>query len=356
MTQKVTFTIIIPVIHSLEDISRCLESLKKLDYPKDLWQIAIVDCRVVPGLTPFLAKVLPKQNYKVKILQVSDHPLYGPKWLVEQRTNEACNYAIKMMPAQVYIFTEDDCTFMPDWLNKFKDALTDEVGALGGPDILPDGLGWFPKALDCTLNSFFGTAGIRGKSNQDSEYYYPRRQNMAIPERVINRVGGFSEEVLTGSELDLTHRIRTAGFKIKFLADNPVIHRRVTTYITFFRSNAYRAASNVQSLRRQKAFASSLHFFVFLLTVATVLLGLLSLFNIYLRILLMISVATYFIVLCIYGIVSAIRTSSVCVGFGSMWLMFTHHFSLVIGTLFGALKRINSNEYKAYGNIYQKFI
>ena len=147
--QKIGFTIIIPVVHSLEDLGRCLESLNQLNYPKNLFQVAIVDCRVVSGLASFVVEKLPKQDYQTRFLQLPNCPLHGPKWLVEQRTNEACNYAIKMMPAEVYVFSEDDCILMPNWLKKFEDALTDEVGALGAPDILCDGLGWLPKALDC---------------------------------------------------------------------------------------------------------------------------------------------------------------------------------------------------------------
>jgi GT2 family glycosyltransferase len=307
MMQAIKFTIIVPVIHSLEDLSRCLESLNQLDYPRDRFQIAIVDCRVVPGLAPFLDKYLPTMGCQARLLKLPDKPLRGPKWIVEQRLNEACNHAMKMMPAQVYIFTEDDCTLFPDWLKRYESGLTDEVGALGGPDILPHGLGWFPRALDYILNSFLGTAGSRGGQVSTSEHYYPRRQNMAIPAHLIERVGGFPGENLTGGELYLTNRIRTAGFKIQFLADNPVIHRRVTTYINFFRNNIYKASENVLSLRKQKIFFSSLHFLVFLSTLGVSLLVLLSFFSIYPLILLVIPFVMYIIILLISGIISTIR-------------------------------------------------
>jgi GT2 family glycosyltransferase len=341
--ERISVTVIITVIHSLEDLSRCLKSLNRLDYPKDLYQVAILDCRVVYGLSDFLSEYLPKQNYNVNVLQLPEKPLKGPRWLIEQRTNEACNHAIKMMPAQLYVFSEDDCTFEPDWLKRYVHALTDEVGALGGPDILPNGLGWFPKSLDFVLNSFFGTAGIRGTSTHASDHYYPRKQNMAVPARVIKQVGGFPQDILVGGELHLTKRIRAAGFKVQFLPDNPVIHRRTTTYINFFRLNAYRATANVKSLRKQKAFTSSLHFLVFLTFLIFVLLGPLSLFSVYLRVLLTTFVVMYGIALVISGFISTIRTHSISTGLGVLLLMPTHHISLAIGTFYGAVKRVDSS-------------
>lgn len=341
--KRKNITIIIPVIHSIEDLNRCLESINQLVYPKDLFQVAIVDCGMVPGLTPFLANNLPTQEYRAKVLQVPARPLLGPKWLVEQRSNEACNYAVKMMPAQFYIFTEDDCVFMPDWLEKYEDALADEVGTLGGPDILPDGLGWFPKALDYILSSFLGTAGMKGRHNSNSDRYYPRKQNMAIPAQVIKQVGGFPEESLTGGELYLINKIRAAGFKVGFLSDNPVIHRRVTSYINFFRLNAYKATDNVKSLRKQKTFVSSMHFLVFLSTLVIAILGLLSVFSVYTRVLTIIPVVMYIFTLLICGVISTICTRSISVGLGVLLLMPTHHLSLAIGTFLGSFKRIKSN-------------
>ena len=32
--------------------------------------------------------------------------------------------------------------------------MTDNVGALGGPEVLPEGLGWFPRTLDCHCFGF----------------------------------------------------------------------------------------------------------------------------------------------------------------------------------------------------------
>ncbi|UCE19893.1 MAG: glycosyltransferase [Gemmatimonadota bacterium] len=332
------FVIIIPVTHSLKDLERCLTSIAKLDYPRDRFHVVLVDCRVVPGLGAFMAKI-PKGEFTCRLLTLPERSLTGPSWLHEQRVNEARNFAIRTSPGECYIITEDDCTFEPAWLEKIEAHLADDVGALGGSEILPEGLGWFPRALDCLLNSFLGAAGSRSGNVLKADWYYPRKVNMAIPARILERVGLFPEDISSGAEIEIANRIRHAGFRIRYVEDNPVWHRRVTTFRKFVLRNIYIASEKVKVLRQQHTFFRSLHFLVFLSAIVVIIIGFFSLVSLFARYLFVALVGVYFIVLMVTAIVSASRTRSLAVGLGVLLLGPVHLLTVIWGVFKGALLR-----------------
>ncbi len=343
-TSVPSFAIIVPILHSLEDLERCLSSLDGLDYPKERFHVVLVDCHIVDGLKQFSTDSLPKYGFRASALFPPDRSTIGPSWLIESRLNEARNYAIQSAPGLCYVFTEDDCTFEPDWLYKIEAALTNKVGAIGGPDILPAGMGWFPRALDCVLNSYLGTAGMRRGDGRRADEYYPRKQNMAIPAWVLNRVGNFPEEKPVSGEIEMASRIRAADLQVKFLPDNPVWHRRVNSLHNFIQLNAYMASENVQCIREHGIFAGSRHFLVLLATMVGALLGVLSMVNSHVRIFVLALAVIYILALLTCAVSSAVRTHSVSVGLGVLVLMPAHHLSLMFGITKGAITRTKTKK------------
>lgn len=338
------FTIIIPIVHSIEDLKRCLASLEGLIYQRDRFHVVLVDCKVVHGVERFLNENLPKCQYKVTALYLPVKPADRLSWFIEARINEARNYAMRMVPGRYYVFTEDDCTFEPDWLQKFENSLSEEVGALGGPDILPEGMGLFPKALDCVLNSYLGTAGMRRGNGRRARNYYPRKENMAIPAGVIARVGKFSEEISVGGEMDIAKRIRDANLKVVYLSDNPVWHWRTTSFLNFIRLTAYTAFEKVKLMRKHHSFFKSTHFLVLVATIVGTLIGLFSLVSSYARVLSGTLAISYLSALLYTAVFSAIRTRCMIVGLEVYLLIPIHHLSIVFGIIRGATTRMKRTE------------
>jgi glycosyltransferase involved in cell wall biosynthesis len=335
------FTIVVPLTHSLDDIDRCLSSLEEIDYPKENFQVVLVDCLVIPGLQEIIEKKVAEYRLQVRTIRLPEKAVNGHSWLVEARINEARNYAIQKIPSQNYVFTSDDCTFRHDWLKNFEAAMDEKVGGLGGPDILPEGLGWYPRAVDYILNSYLGNAGTRRGDKLRPDEYYPRKENMAIPAWVFERLGYFDEELMFGAELNITNRIRDAGYEIKFLSDNPVWHRRVTTFPNHVRIKANMTLEKVHITRRKGTFSRSLYFLIFLATLMTILIGLLSIVNVHARIVLAVLSIFYSAALLTVVVSSAIHTRSFSVGLGVLLLMPLHHLIIAYGTVKGVFTRLN---------------
>jgi GT2 family glycosyltransferase len=278
-------------------------------------------------------------RYQISTITLPEKPDLHKSWLHDSRINEGRNAAMQMVPAQYFIITEDDCMFTPDWLAKFDAVLQDNIGAVGGPDVLPEGLGWFPRALDCILNSFLGTAGTKSEDCIKKDWFYPRQQNTVFSAKVIERIGHFPEDMILGVEMEMANRIRNEGWQIKYLPDNPVWHWRETTFFRFVRRNLYLAAEKVKILRRQHVFIQSPHFFVFIITVLGLVLGLTSLLNTYALAVFLILMVLYLAIVITFSIASFVRTRSITVSLGVLLLLPSHHLSITIGVLKGVVSK-----------------
>jgi GT2 family glycosyltransferase len=338
------FIVVIPVVHSLEDLSRCLSSIDRLEYGRDKFCIVLVNCHIVDGLTQYLRDVLPQYGFQSIALSLPDTSIERPRWFSTARINEARNLATDKVEGMYYVFTEDDCTFEPDWLQKYERELSDETGVLGGPAILPGGMGWFSTAVYMVINSFLGTAQIRRRGNHGGGRFKLYKENMVIPSGVFERVGAFNENISLGSETDMVERIRDAGLRTRFLPDNHVWHRLVTDFRKFVLYTEYNAFEKVRLLRRMRKFSRSTHFIVLLAFVAVFLMGLLSLINGDVRLSIVIIFMVYSFLLFLTSISAALRTQRFFVGIGVLLLMPLYHFSIVSGIVKGSLAGVDLTE------------
>ncbi len=334
------FAIIIAVTHSIKCLGDCLRSLENLDYPKELFHVVLIDCHVLHGLRDFLEERVRLHGCQISTIVLPEQPGKHEKWLHEARLNEARNAAMQKVPAQYFVFTEDDCMFEPDWLTKFDTVLQDDIGAVGGPDLLQEGMGWLPRSLDCILNSFLGTAGTKRGDGLKDNWYYPRKENTVIPAKVITRIGNFPEDMIFGAELEMAKRIRDAGLQIKYMPDNPVWHWRYTTFLNFIRRNIYHSNEKVRLMRRQHAFIGTPHFIVFCVATAGLTLGLFALVNNYARSVFLALTFLYVVLVLFIAASSLVRTRSLAVGLGVILLLPTHHFSIVMGVMKGVTSKV----------------
>lgn len=332
-----SITVIVPVTHSLEELRECLETLANLRYPKERFRVALVDCGVVAGLQEFCQDNLSDFVLQASLLVLPEIDHKHPRWLIDARVNEARNHAMRQLPAECFVFTEDDCTFEPDWLDKIAASINKETGAVGGADLLPEDMGWFAEALDYVLNSLLGSGHMRRGDRRMAPDYYPRKQNMAIPGHVLARVGLFNEDKPVSGEIDIVMRIRKHGLHVVYLTDNPVWHRRVTSLANFFFRSAYMASENVLLLRQHHCFRRSSYFLVMLSTIFVIILLSFAFFSAAALTVLITLFGCYLLALLASAFLAGIRSKSIPAGLGVLLVMPAHHASLILGTTRGVL-------------------
>jgi GT2 family glycosyltransferase len=153
------------------------------------------------------------------------------------------NKAIPHARGEILVFGDDDCNFLPDWLNKLAEVFDREtnIGVVGGSDQTGANEPPFNKALDYVLNSFWGTGGLRRQGSAIGKYY-PKLWNMAIPRAVALGVAlndndrlsqVFDESLNVHEDVELINRIEKTGKRIIYAPEVEVIHSRDTTLRSF---------------------------------------------------------------------------------------------------------------------------
>jgi GT2 family glycosyltransferase len=82
------------------------------------------------------------------------------------------------------------------------------------------------------MTSPLTTGGLRGSKKRLARYY-PRTFNMAISRKAYEKVAGF-KEWHHGEDVEMSFRIKEAGFKLVYSEEAKVYHQRPTTFSRFF--------------------------------------------------------------------------------------------------------------------------
>lgn len=145
----------------------------------------------------------------------------------------ARNYGIERAKGEWLIFFDSDCVIPPGYFADLAKAVADHpLDCYGGPDAAHESFTTTQKAINYTMTSFLTTGGIRG-GRVSLEKFTPRTFNMGFTRAVYDKVGGFRE--MFSEDIDMSTRIRKAGFAIGLYPDLAVWHKRRLSWKKFWR-------------------------------------------------------------------------------------------------------------------------
>lgn len=145
----------------------------------------------------------------------------------------ARNYGMQRAEGNCFIFFDSDCVIPADYFAKLERMSTDEpFDCFGGPDAADASFTPVQKAINHAMTSFLTTGGIRGGKVR-LEKFAPRTFNMGFTREVYDKVGGFRE--MFSEDIDMSTRIRLAGFSIGLYPELPVYHKRRVDFRKFLR-------------------------------------------------------------------------------------------------------------------------
>lgn len=154
-------------------------------------------------------------------------------WKENEGRSIARNYGIDRADGDFYIFVDSDCILPPDYIERVKaDLERVPADCFGGPDAAHESFSDMQKAINYSMTSFLTTGGIRGGKIQ-LEKFVPRTFNMGFSREVYDKVGGFRE--MFSEDIDMSTRIRQAGFRIELFRDAKVYHKRRVDLKKFWR-------------------------------------------------------------------------------------------------------------------------
>lgn len=203
------FSVIVPVYNRIDEVRDLMESLAAQTC--DDFEAVIVEdgstepCREV--VEAYAGKVDVRYFYKDN-----------------EGRSIARNYGLERAKGDYFVFFDSDCVIPPRYFEILSAALDrNPVECFGGPDAAHESFSDTQKAISYAMTSFLTTGGIRGGKVQ-MEKFTPRTFNMGYSRRVYDCVGGFRE--MFSEDIDMSTRIRRAGFSIGLIREAYVYHKR----------------------------------------------------------------------------------------------------------------------------------
>lgn len=214
----IKYSVIVPVYNRIDEVRDLLESL--VCQTQKNFEVIIVE----DGSTEPCEEIV--DNY-----YGSFHLKYFYK--SNEGRSIARNYGIERASGQYFIFFDSDCVIPPGYFAILdRELAARPLDAFGGPDAAHASFTPTQKAISFAMTSFLTTGGIRGGKVQ-MEKFMPRSFNMGYSREVYEKVGGFRE--MFSEDIDMSTRIRQAGFSIGLIHPAHVYHKRRVDFKKFWR-------------------------------------------------------------------------------------------------------------------------
>ena len=318
-------SIIIPVFNRANEIDEFLLSFSAQTI-KD-FAILIVD----DGSTDNLKEIIKKYNKKLQI-RYSYQKNKGP--------GSARNLGMSKANGDIFVFIDSDCTVPKNYIENLENHLKNEdFDAFGGPDTYKEDFPPFLKAVNYSMTSFIGTGGTRGSTGKQLAKYYPRSFNMGIKREVYEKIGGMNE-LRHGQDIDFSNRIYKAGFRVKFLSDVFVYHKRRTNLKRFFKQIFNWGITRINLGRIDKDMLRPVHWLPFFALLGFVLTLIFSFWFPIFRLFLAIESLIAIFIMMLAFVQATFQYKSGNVGILSVLTLFIQVFAYGLGFGIGLLKSI----------------
>lgn len=212
------FSIIIPVYNRIDEVDDLLKSLCAQTV-KNFETIIVED-----GSSEPCGEIVDKYADKIDV-----------KYFFKENEGRsiARNYGMERASGDYFILFDSDCVIPPEYFATLSARLDENpLDSFGGPDAAHESFSDTQKAINYSMTSFLTTGGIRGGKVQ-LEKFTPRTFNMGFSRKVWEAVGGFRE--MFSEDIDMSTRIRQAGFSIGLVRDAFVYHKRRVDFRKFAR-------------------------------------------------------------------------------------------------------------------------
>ena len=230
------FSIIVPTCDRPGQMAVCLEALTQLDYPRERFEVIVVDDG---SLTPLDQVVAPyRRQLDLSLIKQNKS---GPG--AARNAGAACAKGIFLA------FTDDDCTPASDWLRKLEarfDVLSDCL--IGG------------RVLNASSDNFYSAANqlmhdaVYAYFNADPyQARFLASNNLALPADRFLALGGFDTTLplAAGEDNELCDRWRYQGYRMTYAPEVLVYHAQSCTRRSFWKQhfNRGRASYHYRQMR-----------------------------------------------------------------------------------------------------------
>ena len=212
-----SISIVIPVLDREEELERCLASIARLDYPGDKIQVIVVD----DGSRDGSAQVARNRG---ALVVSSGGVRRGPA--------AARNVGAARASGELLAFIDSDCSASTGWLAQLVPIFGDtRIAAVGG---MVDGMcsASGVDRYEAVMSSLSLGSRERFGGSGDDTFYLPSC-NLLVRRALFLAVNGFVDSMHVGEDVDLTWRLRDAGWTIAYLPAGNILHEHRSSLRSF---------------------------------------------------------------------------------------------------------------------------
>jgi glycosyltransferase involved in cell wall biosynthesis len=217
------FSIIIPAYNEEKFLPGCLQSIQQLDYPKDRYEVIVVD----NGSTDCTRDIAASFNAAV---------ILKPELNVAGLRNCGARNA----DGNVLAFVDADCAVDRNWLRGgLHYAFDDKVAVWGAPAVPPENATWVQKTWFL----------VRKKEKAIQQVNWLETMNLFVRKYHFFEAGGFNESLVTCEDVDFSYRIKRYGMIISDSALKVVHFGEAATIGDFVRKEIWRGRGNLKGIK-----------------------------------------------------------------------------------------------------------
>ena len=213
MTHYPFISVIIPAKNEERLIRSCITSLRQLNYPKDQFEILIID-----GLSADRTAEVAREMGATVIRNE------------KQTVSPGRNIGFENAKGELIAFTDADCIVDKAWLSSCVKYFEkdDTVACVGGPNLTPADESDFGKAVGFVFDQpVFAAGSIHARElNEVKEVTSIPGCNAIYRQSVLSRVMPLDETMLTGDDTLLNSKILDLGYRLLYTPDVKVFHYR----------------------------------------------------------------------------------------------------------------------------------
>jgi cellulose synthase/poly-beta-1,6-N-acetylglucosamine synthase-like glycosyltransferase len=206
----VKVSIVVASYNSQDTIEECLKSILAQNYPKDAFEVIVMDGESKDNTVKIA------QQFPIKVLSIR---LNCPA---------AYNYAMKIVAYPILGFIDADAKVEPDWLKKVTPHLAEpEVAGVSGSIETWNADNPWARSIGYELKSRYRRIGkFTGRI---------ATMNLLLKKSVIEEVGGWDEKLPSQYDTDFGFRMSGRGYKIAYEPTAVCYHFNRPTLKAFYR-------------------------------------------------------------------------------------------------------------------------
>lgn len=198
-------SVVVPARNNARTIGACLDALMSQDYPKDRYEVIVVD-RPAADRTADLVRRYP-------VAYVLDTVGRGPA--------AARNLGLQVARGEILAFTDADCVPSPSWLRCGAERFADGIGCVAG-ELQAYELRTAAHRYVENRQAYSQAAWVL----RDGEKPFAATANAFYLRMVFDRIGAFDGRMLTAEDVDLAWRMQDQlGLRIVYSPEAVVFHQ-----------------------------------------------------------------------------------------------------------------------------------